>query len=76
MIQERFIIYKGNKIYHPSKIDNTYSGQTYYQYWPPQMSSIPMSGYPTIEEYFKAKKSEIDEKIKFGTWTDYFKPLI
>lgn len=71
---QSYITYKGHKIYEPKKID--FYGKPFYQYWPPEMSSVPTNGYPTKEAYYLAMKNEIDEKIKYGTWTDFFGPLL
>tara|TARA_B100001094_G_scaffold297656_1_gene320928 strand:+ start:225 stop:464 length:240 start_codon:yes stop_codon:yes gene_type:complete len=72
----RFYIYKGYKIYEPSLINYLNNGTKYWNYWPPKMSSQPMSGYSTKENYYKAKQKQIDERISFGHWTDNFRPLI
>lgn len=69
-----YSIYKGYKIYHPRKID--ISGKIYYQYWPFHQSSIPLTGYPTKEEYYLAKRKDIDDKVGDGTWNDCFAPLL
>ena len=71
-IKETFYLYKGQKIYHPEKIVNTLVGKTYYQRWPPEMSSVPPSGFKTKEAYYESSEKAIDSRIKYGHWTDFF----
>ena len=72
--EKRFYLFKGYKIYEPELITNI-NEQKYWNYWPAEISSIPMNGYPTKEAY-KAEQKGIDQRITMGHWTDNFDPLI
>jgi hypothetical protein len=86
--ENKFIIYRGYKVYEPMLFSGSYeevgeNGDSYlvtqsnfWNYWPSELSSSPTNGYSTKENYYKAKKREIDERISGGHWTDNFGPLI
>jgi hypothetical protein len=73
--ESRFYLYKGYKIYEPILITG-FNGKKYWNYKRPEISSYPMSGYPTKETYYKAQQKKIDERVTFGHWTDNFGTLI